>query len=395
MKIVFINSTPRGSTGTIVNGLVSVCNDKKIDTYMFFGRKKYKLNKNQKYFGSRIENHFHRLFSFLTGISGIGSYFGTKKLLRKIRLINPDVIHLHNLHGWYVNIPLLFKFIKKKKIRTIWTFHDCWPFTAQCAHFTIEKCDKWINGCYSCPRLSIYPNSFFDNTRTMWKLKKRWLTGVQNMTIVTPSQWLSKLVRKSFLNEYDVITINNGIDSGVFAPTDSDFRIKNSIADDECMILGVASEWTDRKGIDVFVDLAEKLSSTYKIVLVGTNEGIDKSLPESVISVHRTSNQSELVKIYSAADVFVNPTREDNFPTVNLESLACGTPVITFNTGGSPEIIDESCGLVVPVNDIDRLKKAIERVFQDKPYSRQACVNRARMFEKRVMYEEYVKLYGK
>lgn len=213
------------------------------------------------------------------------------------------------------------------------------------------------------------------------------------MTIITPSQWLSDLVEKSYLKEYQVRVINNGIDLTVFHPTDSDFRIRYGISRDKPILLGVAFDWGKRKGLDVFLKLAEDLGDAYQIVLVGTNEHVDAQLPASIISIHRTQNQRELAEIYSAADIFVNPTREEVLGMVNIEALACGTPVITFETGGSPECIDETCGMVVPCDDVHALEDAIHHVIQDKPFSREACRKRAEQFDMNDKYDEYIDLY--
>ena len=213
------------------------------------------------------------------------------------------------------------------------------------------------------------------------------------MTIATPSQWLADLVKKSFLKDYPVKVINNGIDLSVFKPTESDFRQKNGIGD-KYMLLGVADGWGARKGLDVFVELSKRLNpAKYQILLVGTNDSVDKQLPDNIISVHRTQNQKELVEIYTAADLFVNPTREENYPTVNMESIACGTPVLTFRTGGSPEILDETCGSAVVCDDIDALELEITRIAEEKPFTMENCLIRAKQFDKNERFKEYIGLY--
>ena len=234
---------------------------------------------------------------------------------------------------------------------------------------------------------------YLDTSKKMYQLKKEWFCGVENMTIVTPSQWLSDLVKQSFLKDYPVKVINNGIDLSVFKPVESDFREKYGLVDKK-IVLGVSFGWGYRKGLDVFVELAKWLSDDYRIVLVGTDANTDSSLPENIISIHRTDNQTELAKIYTAADVFVIPTREENYPTVNMEAIACGTPVVTFKTGGSPEIVDESCGSVVEVDDGDAMEKEIIRICEEKPYSNSACLERAKTFDMNDRFNEYVELYG-
>lgn len=227
----------------------------------------------------------------------------------------------------------------------------------------------------------------------MWKLKRKCFTGLENLTLVTPSEWLAGLVKQSFLKGYPVAVINNGIDLNIFKPTESSFRRDHGIGADEYMLLGVAFGWEKRKGLDVFLWLAEHLPESFRIVLVGTDEDIEKSLPENIISIRRTNSQSELAEIYSAADLFVNPTREEVFGMVNSEALACGTPVLTFNTGGSPEIIDDSCGCVVPCNDMDALAEKCIYICENSAFSSHACVNKALAFGQERCYAQYLSIY--
>ena len=396
MKIVSINSLPNGSTGKIMNEIADMAEKNGFDTYCFWGswysEIKEKAEK-RSCFGSSIENKISGAFSILTGLQNFGSIIGTISLINKINKIDPDIIHLHNLHLWTINIPLLFKYIKKHNIKTVWTLHDCWAFTGHCPHFDMIGCDKWKTGCYGCPQYKEYPKSLFDNSKYMYRIKKKWFTDIKDMTIVTPSEWLASLVKESYLKDYPVKVINNGIDLNVFKPTESDFRKKYAL-ENKYIVLGVAFGWGRRKGLDVFVELARRLDKEkYKVVLVGTDDNVDKLLPENIISIHRTQNQTELAKIYSAADVFANPTREENYPTVNMEALACGTPVVTFNTGGSPEMLDETCGAAVAKNDIDAMYNEIIRICEKKPYSLEACIKKAKGFDKNEKFGEYIRLY--
>ena len=212
------------------------------------------------------------------------------------------------------------------------------------------------------------------------------------MTIVTPSKWLSDLVKQSFLKDYPVKVINNGIDLSIFKPTQSDFRDHYGLVGKK-IVLGVAYGWNYRKGLDVFIELQNRLPKNYQIVLVGTNKNIDGILPTNIISIHRTQSQKELAEIYSTADVFVNPTREEVFGLVNVEAIACGTPVVTFKTGGSPECIDDTCGSVVPCNDIDAMEMEIRRICEERPYSKEACIAHSKNFDMNARFQEYVDLY--
>lgn len=392
MKIVEINCVSHGSTGRIMLDIAKNVRNTGGEAYTFSGEQKGKASlPGHTFFGSQIQNLMHRVYSVTTGISGVGSASNTRRLLNRIKEINPDIIHLHNLHGWYVNVPMLFDFIRKSHIQTVWTLHDCWGFTAQCSHFTIENCTKWMTGCYSCPRYKVYPYTFVDKTPEMWGLKKQWMTNIENLTLVTPSIWLKDLVKQSFLGAYDVRVINNGVDLGVFRPTESNFRDKNGLKDQK-IILGVASGWTDRKGLDVFIELSKRLSEAYKIVLVGTDDKVDKILPSSILSIHRTSSQKELAEIYTAADVFFNPTREENFPTVNIEALACGTPVVSFDTGGSKEIFDASCGAVVIKDDYDDMMRVLTE-YSDGRIDSAICVRKAQGYDSEKVYQQYINLY--
>ena len=210
--------------------------------------------------------------------------------------------------------------------------------------------------------------------------------------VITPSEWLAGLVKQSFLKNCPIRVINNGIDLSVFKPTRGCFRKKYGL-ENKKIVLGIAMMWSASKGLDVFVHLAKMLPQDYRIVLIGTNDLIDKSLPKNVISIHRTQNAEELAEIYSAADVFVNPTREENYPTVNMESVACGTPVLTFRTGGSPEMLDDTCGSVVECDDVDTLEREIVRICNEKPYTGDACINKAKEYDQNERFEEYIELY--
>lgn len=349
---------------------------------------------NHYWWGSRFESFRHYYIGVLFGINGLLSVSGTRKLIRELNLFSPDIIHLHNIHGFCVNIPMLFNYIKKNNIKVVWTLHDCWAFTGHCPYFTMTKCDKWKSGCYKCSSYKEYPKSLFDNSKKMYRLKKAWFTGVENLTIVTPSEWLAGLVKQSFLKDYPVKVIHNGIDLNVFKPTESDFRKKYNISDNKYILLGVAFGWGKRKGLDVFIELQKRLDKDkYQIVLVGTDDNVDKQLPSDIISIHRTQNQTELAEIYTVADLFVNPTREENYPTVNMESIACGTPVITFRTGGSPEILTEKTGMVVDCDDVKGLQHGIQKICEKNLFSKDDCIEQAKQFDLIERFKEYVKLY--
>ncbi len=399
MKVAQINMTSVGSTGKIMLNIAKTSRANGIDAMTFstpvYSRSavKHLPIEGHCYYGSRFDNTVHTVLGKLTGRNGCFSHIGTAELIKKLKEFNPDIIHLHNLHQFCINFPMLFRYIKKNNIRVIWTLHDCYTFTGHCPHFQIAKCDKWKNGCGKCAQYKKYPKTYVDASKIMYGKKKKWFSNVEQMTFVTPSEWLGGLVKQSFLQNYPVRVINNGIDLDVFKPTDGDFRKKYGL-EDKKIILGVSFGWGYSKGLDVFEELAKQLDERYRIVLVGTNEALEQSLPDNVISVHRTDSQSQLAQIYTEADVFVNPTREDTFPTVNIEALACGTPTVTFDTGGSPEIIDGTCGSVVECGDTEGLKREIIRICTDMPYSKEACIARAKAYDMNGKFEEYVKLYN-
>ena len=393
MRILEINTVNFGSTGHIMLQIADLARSEGHEAVCcFYARRNKPADANTIYIGNKITHNLHKKFSKYTGYNGCLSIISTWNFLRKVKKFGPDIIHLHNLHDRFINVPMLFKFIKKNNIKVVWTLHDCWSFTGKCVYFTLAGCDKWRTGCCDCPQIHAYPASNVDRTKKMWELKKKWFTGVKDMTIVTPSVWLSDLVKESYLKDYPVKVINNGIDLGVFKPTESDFRAKHDL-DGKFIILGLASVWEKRKGIDVFIELAKRLDDRFKIVLVGTNDEDDKILPDNIISIHRTSNQKELAEIYSSADLYFNPTREENYPTVNMESIACGTPVMTFKTGGSPEIPDDKTGVVVE-DDIDAVEQKIISIYETGPFKLSDLEERAKTFSADDKFAEYLWLFA-
>jgi len=396
--IVSINAINIGSTGNIMYLISSLA-----ETNGFKTVQMYPLNIGVK--NSRFLNDYiiegkicHRIVEIAEKITGLHNCFNiyhTLKLIHKISKLNPAIIQLHNIHGSYINLYILFKYIKKNKIKVVWTLHDCWAFTGRCPHFSLINCAKWKTVCKKCKYPSnFYPCSFFDTSSYLFDIKKAaYEKGIQ-MTIVTPSKWLAELVKQSFLSSYKVIIINNGIDLSVFKPMKSDFRQRYNCAN-KIILLGVASSWDKRKGLDIFVELANKLESNFQIVLVGVKESLIKTLPKNIISISRTNTKKTLVEIYSAADIFINPTLEDNYPSVNMEALACGTPVITYNTGGSAEIIGTNCGYIIYTNTVSELLRIIRQNKSIKQTNSNFCVEYAKRFDQKLCYSKYIQLYFK
>ncbi len=389
MKVLQINTVyPNGSTGKIAAEIHNLCVKENIECISA-----YRYAEKQSYpdtvaVSSWFDCHFHnRIFGY-TMLQGCFSYLKTKKFLKWVKKYNPDIIHLHNIHGSYINHGLLFRFIKKYRYKVVWTLHDCWSFTGFCPYYDMVGCEKWKSRCNKCPQ----KNGFIDFSALMHRKKKSWFSGLDNPVLVANSKWTAAQAKQSFMKDYEVEVIYNGLDLAVFTPTESDFKNQYS-CEDKKLVLGVAFGWDERKGLDVFCELAKRLPSDYQIVLVGTNDCVDGKIPANIISIHRTNNQNELAAIYTAADVFVNPTREEAFGLVNVEALACGTPGVTFRTGGSPECYDASCGAVVDKDDIDALESEIIRICEQKPYSAESCVEFAKNFDKNSRYKEYIELY--
>ncbi len=391
MKIVQINATcGAGSTGKICVAVSRLLTEKGTENYVLYssGTSDYPLGIK---YASNVDIKLGALSSRIFGNYGFNAKKVTKKLISELERISPDIVHIHNIHSHNCDLTLLFNYFKEKKTKLFWTFHDCWSFTAYCPYFDMVGCVKWKNECHHCSQRKKY-SWFFDRSETLYKKKKELFAGL-DLTVITPSEWLAELTRESFLGKYPVKVINNGIDLSVFSPKSSDFREKHGLTDKK-IVLGVAFDWDARKGLDVFKTLAEKLPDDHKIVLVGTNDAIDAELPENILSIHRTKNQAELAEIYSAADIFVNPTREENFPTVNIESIACGTPVLTFNTGGSTEMLDETSGTWVEKNDVEGLLSELLRITRNEPYSKEACRTHAEKFDADERFKEYIELYS-
>lgn len=363
MKILFINShCGAGSTGKICTELAEKFEADGNEVKIAYGRYAYVPEQYKKYavrIGSDLEVKINALLTRITDKEGLYSKNSTKKFLKWAEEFNPDILWLHNLHSYYLNYEMLFKWIKTRPgMQVKWTLHDCWAFTGHCAHFTVAKCYKWQTECKNCPQKSAYPASLiFSNCNDNFKRKKQAFTGVKNMTLITPSNWLANLVKESFLKEYSVEVIHNTIDTNVFKPTPSDFRECYGL-ENKKIILGVSGVWNERKGFYDFIKLSEMLGDNYKVVLVGLSDKQLKEIPTNIIGIKHTNGQKELAEIYTAADVFVSLSYEENYPTVHLEAQACGTPVITYDAGGSAEAGGENAK-VVGVGDLEEVYKLL------------------------------------
>lgn len=381
MKVLMINSVCGiRSTGRICTDLATALEAQGHEVKIAYGRE-IVPEQFQKYavcIGTALDVKLHGLKARLCDASGFGSKRATMRFIRWVKEYDPDVIHLHNIHGYYINIEILFNYLKVCGKRIIWTLHDCWAFTGHCAYFDYVECDRWKTQCKSCVQKSEYPScSGISRAKRNYITKKELFINIPDMTLVTPSDWLAGLVKQSFLKDYHVVTIHNGVDISVFRPTESDIASRYGL-DGKKIVLGVAAVWDRRKGLDYLVQLADMLDDSYVVVVIGVTEEQKQKLPENVLGLIRTNNVQELVEWYSAATVYVNPTLEDNYPTTNLEAIACGTPVISFDTGGSGESAS-IYGAVVQAGDIEKIVEYMKNesfIFNHALYTKNEMINK-------------------
>lgn len=385
-KIVVINSGNHGSVGNVIWGISRVGENSGYKTYVFCppGGMQTKGLDNQ-FIGTVIERRVSDFINNISGRQGSLNYFGTADLIRKIKQINPDIIHLHNLHSNYINLKRFFDFLIESQTPVVWTLHDCWAFTGNCPHYVVKHCDKWKTKCTKCDYKG-YPKGLKDIGDVLFENKKKMFCQINCKAIVTPSKWLESEVKESFLKQYPVHVINNGIDLEVFKPCNSNFRERYGI-EDKFIVLSVAFGWGYKKGLDRLKWISTKLGNKFQMVIVGADEKTI-GIPGS-ICIPRTNNKAELAEIYGASDVLLNPTREDTFPTVNMEALACGTPVLSYGACGSAEAFDETCGVVVNDNDVLYVLKKLS----DENFDRKKCIDRAQLFNAYECYAKYVNLY--
>lgn len=388
-KLLIINTTcNQGSTGKISEQVGLMMKNKGWEVYYAHGTRR--VNPSQLGtipIGSLVTEYLHAFISLLFDKSGLGSFYASTRFINQVKKINPDVIHLHNVHGYYINYKLLFNFLKKQGKPIIWTLHDCWPFTGHCAYFDFPKCEKWKNGCGNCKCLRKYPRSLgIDRSKKNYNEKMKAFSCVPNLTLVPVSDWLNGLLNESFLQNYSSKVIHNGIDLTNFKP---DFKLSDGIF----RVLGVSNVWEPRKGFPDVLLLRKLLPAEYEITLVGLSEAQVSTLPSGIIGITRTENQTELAQLYARSDVLINPTYEDNYPTVNLESLACGTPVVTYRTGGSPESLTPETGIVVEQGNVEALANAIISLKQN-PLSSETCRKYAEEhFDKDKCFEKYNEIF--
>ncbi len=402
-RVILVNTVVgTGSVGRLVEGLYNTLNANGYECMVAYGRDTHPEGMNAYRIGQDLDVYIHGVLSRLTDRHGFYSKRATLEFIKVIEEFAPDIIHLHNVHGYYLNIRVLFEYLKTTDIRIIWTLHDCWTFTGHCSHFEYIGCMKWVNGCYACEQLAEYPKSVAkDNSEKNYADKKELFTGFEDLTIVTPSQWLKSRVEQSFMGEYHSVVVPTGIDTSVFAPVKEErrddnlvFRLRISLnLRNKNVLLGVANPWRTRKGLQQFVNLSKLVNERCVIVLVGLNDEQLATLPDNIIGIGHTDSVQELAALYSLADIYVNLTLEDTFPTTNIEALACGTPVITYRSGGSAESIDDTCGIAVETNSVQGVVAAIDTIISQKgiAYTQDDCVRHAMLYDKEVRFEEYIR----
>lgn len=390
MKIAQINTVcGNGSVGRITVDIYHALKKEGHEGKIYYGRRTAPDTVETEKIGTNLDMGLHVLSTFFTGTHGFNSKAQTKRLIKSLREYNPDLIHMHNIHGFYLDVETLFEYLKQCGKPVVWTLHDCWSFTGHCAYFDFVECEKWKTACKECPQYrSSYPYALFkDGSKENFVRKMAAFQGVKGLTIVTPSKWLGQLVKESYLKEYPVKVIPNGIDLERFVPQKTKQREKH-------LILGVANVWDRRKGLSYMTELSRMLDpEKYEVAVVGVSKKQIQQLPKGMIGIDHTQNVEELMQLYSQASVYANPTLEDNFPTTNLEALACGTPVVTFATGGSVESVDETCGRIVPQKDVQALCEAVTELCENVDNMRAACRKRALLYNKYDRFGEYLNLY--
>lgn len=391
MKVVQINAVSgRGSTGTIARQISDMLNRHNIENYIFYADGNDEYNQAVK-ISSALDMKLHSLMSRVTGLQGYFSTVSTKKLLKRLDETKPDIVHLHNLHHNYINLNLLLGYLAKKGIKTVLTLHDCWFFTGKCTHYAFAKCDRWQYGCGNCRLLKKDNVSwFFDKTKKIWLDKRKYFTAIPELEIVGASRWIADEAKKSYLNCGNITYIHNGINTDIFSPNGDDIRRKLG-TEDKFVILAVANKWEDSSNSGLLDFISKNIANDSKIVMLGgTRDGM-----ENVINIPYVNSPYELAKIYRSADVFVNVSHADTLPTVNIEAMSSGTPVVTYDVCGCAETVTAHTGVVVKEDDKEALLDAIKQVKNNgKGYYTRHCREHILCnYDMNRQYEEYLKIY--
>ena len=401
-KLLHINPVLRTSTSTgrIIQEIGAVAMNEGWDNYIAYSKGRDGVKESQSKLvpvGSKISVGIHGLLTRFFDMHGLGSWLATKRFVKEIERLRPDVIHIHNIHGYFLNYKVLFDYLSKADIPVVWTVHDCWLYTGHCYHYASVGCEKWRTQCEKCPQKKAFPTSIFlDRSKQNYIDKKKAFTSLSNLTIVTVSEWMKGEMSQSFLKDCRYLVIHNGIDLNVFEPQADDKAVRERYGlSDKHIILGLASIWSKEKGWDDFVEMSKMLSDDEVIVMVGVSEEQQKQLPKNIVAIRRTENVRQLAELYSAATAFVNPTWQDNYPTVNLEAIACGTPVVTYRTGGSVEAVTQKTGYIVEQGDVEGLLEAVRKIEKkgNLEYKADCRAHALANFRKEDRYADYLRLY--
>ncbi len=390
MKIVQINSSLNGSTGMIARDISDYLDTKNIDNRLYYTQGSSNISKYINY-SSKKEIKLNALKSRILGNYGFNSNHSTKILINYLEEYNPDIVHIHNIHGHDVNLETLVQYLNGKNKKIIWTMHDCWLYTGYCPYYTYARCDKWKEECHDCKLRKRY-SWFFDYSKSNFEKKKNILANKENITFVTPSKWLAEDAKKSFLKGNKIEVIPNGIDLNLFRPVETDLKKKLGL-EDKKIILSIAMNVSERKGYNDILEVAKILDDEYRIVMVGLPKEIISTLPSNIVGFERTESKEQLVEFYNIASCFLNPTHEDNYPTVNIEAISCGTPVVAYSVGGASEVITKDTGISVKENDIEGLKDAIN-IICNKDYKKSCREYAINHTSKEMMLDSYLELYN-
>ena len=351
--------------------------------------------------GNKVDVAWHAVETRLLDRHGLASRCATKQFIKKIKEISPDIIHIHNIHGYFLNYKLLFEFLAEYGRPVIWTVHDCWLFTGHCYYYSSIKCEKWKSGCESCPQKKRFPSSWFiDRSSQNFQDKKRYfnLLPKERFVVAPVSKWMKEELEQSLFENCTLRVMHNGINLDVFYPRDNEKEVRERYEiRTKHIIMAIATLWHPEKGVDDLMKISELLNEDEVIVMVGVDDELMKRLPNNIIGIKRTANVDQLAELYSASTAVVNPTWQDNYPTVNLEAIACGTPVVTYKTGGSPESITPETGYVVEQGDVKGMLDAVRKIERgEKEEYRDHCRTFAeKYFRKEDRYMDYIHLYDK
>lgn len=395
-KLIQINTVCNGSTGNIMYQIQKAAQNSGYETLSIYGRRKGFSDANCAKYGNGLSFWFHVALTTLFDAHGFGSYIYTKKIIQRLRLEQPDIIHLHNIHGYYLHLPTLFQYLKTEyKGKLVWTLHDCWPLTGHCPYFTIAQCNKWKEECHKCPNKRNYPISLgLDASRRNYVYKKNLFTGIDNLTLTCPSHWLENIIKQSFMKDSKCIVVPNGIDMNKFYPRKENTVIrKYHLPSDKKIILGVASIWEKRKGLEDFIQLSKVLPQNYIIVLVGLSRKQINHLPNNIIGIPRTESIDELAQLYTIAAVFMNPSKEESFSLVTIEAMACGTPVIALDSSAPKELVNETNGILLSNSNAADYLEAIYSI-EKRSLSESDIVNSVQQYSVDCMTQKILEIYA-